>query len=444
MHTGNCGMVSPCERAIVILLVILSVAGVYANELATLVYPPFKHTWGVHKGTEAKLDMLLNGATDFDNPQGAAVTRLEALDNPKNTKDDDELTAYGVNAGRDQIIYNTSMYALAIFGESGSGKKQFNNPRGIAADPKGDVFMCDTGNRRVVHLFNTGKKLKWMGTFGEELLVEPHGVAITEAGTLFVTDRERGTIEIFTYDGEHVKTLTGFVQPSGIAVDHRAITKSRYSNRWIYVIDSDGTQLRKVSYDGKLLATSRLSDIPAETGKLSYIALDFYDNAWVTDSISCRIHKFDKDLEYITSFGECGDKDGQFNHPTGIAIWRRFGQVVVAERQSAQYLWIGTDITRFDAEMGEDRDGNPGMNIHLYLTEHSYITVRIKKDKEVVRELYEHKRYSQGERTLFWDLTNNSEKRVPAGKYEIELLLEATYSSYKYFDKTVSITVDVE
>ncbi|RLB86880.1 MAG: hypothetical protein DRH10_09945 [Deltaproteobacteria bacterium] len=427
----------------ILLFVLLSTisAVVLAGGLGTLVYPPFKHTWGITKGTEAKLDMLLGNKTDFDNPQGLVVVRLEVWDDPDNDKDDDELTAYGVNSNRGQIIYNKSMYALALYGETGSGKNQFSRPRGIAADPKGDVFVCDTGNRRVVHLYNGGKELEWVGSFGEDLFKEPHGVSITEAGTLFVTDRARGTIELFTYDGEHIRTLGGFVYPTGIAVDHPKITKTRYGESAIYVIDNDGTELRKVNYRGQVTATVRITDIPAQTGKLSYLALDFYDNVWITDSVSCRIHKFDKDLRYITSFGECGDGDYRFDHPTGIAIWRRFGQVVIAERHSAQYLWIGTDIARLDAAMGEGRDGNPAIKINFFLTDRSYITVNIKRKGELVRRLYEHKRFKQGARTITWDMLDDTDNRVPAGEYEIEFVIEPTYSSYTYFEKEVSTSI---
>ena len=427
-----------------VLSTLILLASLYAGDVRTLVYPPFKHTWGIHKGTEGKLDMLLGNATDFVNPQGLALTRLIVWDDPDKTKDDDELTAYGINSGRDEIIYNISMYSLDIFGETGSGPGQFKSPRGISADPKGDVFVCDTGNRRVAHLFNSGKGLKWVKSFGEELLVEPHDVSVTEAGTLFVTDRARGTIEVFTYDGEHVKTLGGLVYPTGIAVDNPKMTKSRYAYSFIYVIDGDGTILRKMDYDGKILSTLQLEEMPVESGRMKYIALDFFDNAWVTDSVVCKIYKFDKDLRYITSIGECGDNDYQFEHPTGIAIWRRFGQIVVGERRSAQYFWIGTDIARFDAAMGEDRDGNPAVNLTMYFTDRTYAHIEIKRDGQLVRELYNHKRLRQGSVSLTWDLKDDAGTRVPPGEYTIEMTIEPTYSSFGHFDKDVSTKVVVD
>jgi DNA-binding beta-propeller fold protein YncE len=430
------------KKSIIILVVFASVASVLG--LKSLVYPPFKHTWGVTKGTEAKLDMLLGNATDFDNPQGIAVTRLLAWDDPKSTKDDDELTAYGVNAGRNQIIYNTSMYSLGLYGSTGSGKDQFRSPRGISADPKGEVFVCDTGNKRLVKLFNNGKTLKWAGVIGEGILEEPHDVSVTEAETVFVTDRARGTIEVFTYSGEHVRTLQGFVNPRGIAVDHPNMTKTRYGYSRIYVADADGEILRCLDYEGKVIATANLRDIPVANASVKYLALDFYHNLWATDSVVCKIHKFDVDLKYITSIGECGTKDYQFTNPVGIAIWRRFGQVVVGESNCAQYFWIGTDVEKFETSKGTDRDGNPTIDIDIFFTDGAYAKIEVLSGKDVVRQIYEQKRLRQGDVRVSWDLKNNAGNRVPPGKYTIRMTYEPTYSSYGFFNDQISTEVIVE
>ncbi len=430
------------NKTILILIILVAIGS--ADDLRSLVYPPFKHTWGIHRGTEAKLDMLLGGVTDFDNPQGVTVTRLIAWDDKKDSKDDDELTAYGVNSGRDQIIYNTSMYSLGLYGSTGSGEGQFRSPHGVSADPRGDVFVCDTGNRRVVHLFNNGKELKWVSVIGDTLFREPFDVSVTEAGTLFVTDRARGTIEVFTYDGEHVRTLGGFVYPTGIAVDHPEMTKSRYGYRRIFVIDGEGEILRSLDYDGKVLATINLRDIPSEKSSIKYIALDFYDNVWATDSAVCKLHKFDKDLRYIASIGECGDDDYEFNHPVGIAIWRRFGQVVVGESDCAQYFWIGTDVKRFDAAMGLDRDSSEVVEINMYLTERTYAKIEVLSDDEVIREVYEHKRLHQGAVSVDWDMKDASGDRVHPGEYTIRMTYEPTYSSYGFFDDEISTKIKIE
>ena len=40
------------------------------------------------------------------------------------------------------------------FGSNGSVLGRFSNPRGIAISPAGDVYVCDSGNKRI-QIFST-------------------------------------------------------------------------------------------------------------------------------------------------------------------------------------------------------------------------------------------------------------------------------------------------
>ena len=59
------------------------------------------------------------------------------------------------------------------------------------------------------------------------------------------------------------------------------------------------------------------------------IALDSDENIYVTDEWMNRVSIFDKDGNFLSSWGEGGDGDGQFNHPSGIAIDSNNNVVVV-------------------------------------------------------------------------------------------------------------------
>ena len=52
--------------------------------------------------------------------------------------DDDELTVFGLNSGEGEIIYNTSLYEVKIYGERGTGEGQFLDPLGIDAEQPHD------------------------------------------------------------------------------------------------------------------------------------------------------------------------------------------------------------------------------------------------------------------------------------------------------------------
>jgi DNA-binding beta-propeller fold protein YncE len=49
----------------------------------------------------------------------------------------------------------------------GTGNGQFDFPRGIEIDPKGNVFVADSGNDRIQKFTNTGKYIRqWNGNEG--------------------------------------------------------------------------------------------------------------------------------------------------------------------------------------------------------------------------------------------------------------------------------------
>jgi hypothetical protein len=113
--------------------------------------------------------------------------------------------------------------------------------------------------------------------------------------------------------------------------------------------------------------------------ELGYLALDYYDNVYVTDRAQHCIHKFDRHLNYLTSFGRKGKGDKEFDEPRGITIYRRFGQVIVAERASVQYYWVGTDVFDFGASLSSNQSL---LQLDYFLTEASYVRVEIFDDRE--------------------------------------------------------------
>ncbi|HMA65452.1 MAG TPA: hypothetical protein VKO63_09645, partial [Chitinispirillaceae bacterium] len=184
----------------IILIIILAFTGSFVNG-ESLVFPPYYHSYGIRKATPGHLFMILKGATKFDDPQGLATARLDSWEDPTVKKDDDEVVVYGVNSGRHQIIYNTSMYALALYGEKGSSDGRFLYPKGIAANSKGDVYVADSGNNRIVRLFNPKKGLLWVTALktesGSDSMNGPIRVAIDETGGVYATDAVNKKIFVF-------------------------------------------------------------------------------------------------------------------------------------------------------------------------------------------------------------------------------------------------------
>jgi DNA-binding beta-propeller fold protein YncE len=422
--------------------VLLGLSGAARADIpTTLVFPTFQHSWGIRKATSTHLFMFVGLRTRFDNPQGLACVRLEAWEDDTTEDDDDELVVYGINSGPGNIIWNSSMYSVKVFGEQGEAAGQFRDPRGIAADPGGNVWVADTGNDRLVHLYNPGRSLVWKKVVGSRgpgpgQFRSPTGVALDSRGTLYVTDTENSRIQVFDQAGRYQREIAeGLDRPRQIAVLDADERWSYHRDAFLCVSDSGGRRLVKLSPRGEILAYADLTQTEWPRAHFGYIAIDYYGNIWVSDRENHCLHKFDRQLNYVVSFGKEGGGDREFRSPRGIAIWKRFGQVFVAEEAGAQYYWVGVDV--LDVEV--DRDVHTGgFDITFLLTERAFVTVEILDGGgRRVGALAVQKQEPVGRHRYAWDGRAPGGGTLKAGRYTIRITAEPTYSSYHYFQKVI-------
>ncbi|NJN19671.1 MAG: TIGR03663 family protein [Oscillochloris sp.] len=76
-------------------------------------------------------------------------------------------------------------------------------PRGVAVDNQGNVYIADTGNKRIVVTDSEGNYLYQWGSAGTELgqFNEPTNVAVDAQGQVYVADTWNGRVQIFGPDG---------------------------------------------------------------------------------------------------------------------------------------------------------------------------------------------------------------------------------------------------
>jgi hypothetical protein len=449
----------------ILLILLIKATLIYAGnpdkQPSTFVFPAFKHSYGIRKAGPTELFLFFGFKVRFDDPQGLACVRLDVWDDPDDSHDDDELTVYGVNSGENDIIYNKSMWSLGVYGIDEKDNQKLKEPHGISARSNGDVYVADSGNHRIVRLFNPGHELQYVSSFGTRGTAAgefeyPCQVALDNSGNAYVTDTGNNRIQVFdstdtyVYDFSHSGML---LNPQIIAV---VGLKEKYRNRpreFIIVVDSMNCRIHRFSLQGKWQKTVRMKEFGFDSAHLEYACLDYYDQLLVTDSQNHCIHKFTNDLQYITSFGEKGDDDNQFIEPRGITIYRRFGQLFVAEKKGAQYYWIGTDVLNLRFAQNDSY-----IEFNFFLTEPSYITADITDQSGGLINTIADQRplLRTGPQKMYWNGTKRQygesylkqrertiskivtkKNRVPAGKYLLELSVEATYSSRTYFQKHI-------
>ncbi len=397
--------------------------------------------------TNVHLKLFTGVGNRFRRPEGIACAKLIAQDDPKTTADDDELTAYGVNSGDPSIIYNDSMTSVKIW------RGEMRRPRGIAADPTGRVVVADTGNHRVLFLRNAGGKLELERAVGERgagpgEFDGPTGVALDSRGRLYVTDTANHRVQVLDPLGEPLASFGErgaepgrLASPTGIAVVDRDEPWSYRKRDLVFVIDRGGRRIQSFAPDGRLV--SAFEDTTRGGMSFAWLALDYHNNVYATDPRACRIHKFDENLRHIVSFGERGTGHAQFLAPTGIAIWRRYGQVFVAESTGAQYYWVGTDVIGLAARPAEFAPGTI-QRIQYALTEPSEVTVAVLDDRgAVAREIVSGRRQEAGAVRVAWNGSGASGAPLAPGRYRVRVDALPTYSSRKYFHREVTTAIDI-
>ncbi len=185
----------------------------------------------------------------------------------------------------------------------------FWGPRGIAVDSQENVYVADTGNKRIRVYASNGQYLRDIGTAGSEVgqLDEPSSVTIGDDGLLYVTDYWNKRISVFTLDGAPVTT---FKDSSGRSVNsfkvrgwaedqgNRPYLALDAARKLIYVTDPDAGRVLVYGTDGNCVGSfGELNrDItamnPGQLNSVGGITVDAAGNVYVADAGAGRILRF--------------------------------------------------------------------------------------------------------------------------------------------------------
>jgi sugar lactone lactonase YvrE len=233
---------------------------------------------------------------------------------------------------------------------------RFNDPAGIAIDASGALYVADSSNHTIRKISPAGLVTTLAGTAGLSGAADgagsrarfnhPQGIAVDQAGNLYVADRSNHAIRRVTPDGV-VSTLAGastrvgqvdggpgeasFSRPQGVAVD---------TGGALYVTDRDGSSVRKITPAGsvstlalvaRLASAEQASGAPVHLNDPHGIALDHDSELLVVESGKHRVRRIvaSKLVEDVAGdfsrSGAPGKGDGvgfaaRFYRPTGIAV----------------------------------------------------------------------------------------------------------------------------
>ena len=151
-------------------------------------------------------------------------------------------------------VFDASLRPMFAFGRRGDEAGEFRDPCGVAVGPHGLVYVADTWNHRVQVFEHDGSFVRqWQKDF-----YGPRGIAVAPDGKVWVADTGNGRVVVFSSDGALVAELgkkgsgvREFNEPIGILVgeDGRVFVADA-ANRRIVVLSNRGEWLGAWPVDG--------------------------------------------------------------------------------------------------------------------------------------------------------------------------------------------------
>ncbi|MDO8774099.1 MAG: 6-bladed beta-propeller [Burkholderiaceae bacterium] len=197
---------------------------------------------------------------------------------------------------------------------TGTGAEQFVRPSAVA-EADGVLYVADPGARSLWILDRPRNRATRLTQIGNEPLVSPVALALRADGAVFVADTALKKIFLLDRDGALIRTITSqaLERPAGLAWDEGA--------RRLYVIDSVRHRITVFDVDGAFVR--HIGEVGQGDGQFNHpthIALDAGGALLVTDTLNFRLQTMSRDGRFIRKFGHAGNGAGDFAAPKGVAV----------------------------------------------------------------------------------------------------------------------------
>jgi len=207
---------------------------------------------------------------------------------------------------------------LTMWGEEGSETSQFNDLCDVTIDSKGNVYVADTFNSRIQKFSSNGRFLKsWKG------VDRPRGIFAGPDNLIYVANTSANNIIIFDEEGQvkrqfgrHGKGMNELDQPIGITV---------HSDK-IYVADSRNKRIQIFKLNGQYV--NHIA-VPGWVGNVfvePYVAILKNGDIAATDPTSHSVYRFNPGGKLIKELS----LTNRFQHPMGIVCTEQ-GKVYVVD-----------------------------------------------------------------------------------------------------------------
>ena len=220
------------------------------------------------------------------------------------------------------LVYDREGRYLSTFGD-----ETLSNPHNIWIDPDDRVFVADTDDHTIRIFTIDGKLITTLGTENQtgepgQPFNRPTKAMAAPSGQIFVSDGYgQHRVHRFSADGEHEHSWGEEGEgPGQFALPHDLWVDPRER---VLVTDRTNNRIQLFDYDGNYL--EEWTDI------LSPNNMDIYEDVIYVAEAPARVSMFDLDGNLVGRWGEEGEGPGQFADPAHGMCVDSHGDVYVGE-----------------------------------------------------------------------------------------------------------------
>ncbi|MBI4351394.1 MAG: 6-bladed beta-propeller [Elusimicrobia bacterium] len=236
--------------------------------------------------------------------------------------------------------------------KEGKLQGQVRAPRDIFVDPKGMIYVADTGNDRIQVFKPDGSYDNMFGESGsgEGQFRQPSSVSVNAKGNIYVADTKNKKIKAFSADGMFLFAV-GPELGSVTLINPMAVRSDEEKN--VYVLDSQLKKVVVLDAMGKFLRVWDDSGNLQDPASMAYDGKGFF---YILDKGSFNVKIFDDAGNFNASFFAKGKGERELWAPQDLAF--RNDKVYVSDPESVRIQSFGISYlppppTEVRAEVGK-------------------------------------------------------------------------------------------
>ncbi len=283
-----------------------------------------------------------NQRIQYFSPGGVYLGQINTPDKPTDLTTDSRRNIYALMPTIRKIIkYSPEGKTLNSFSGSFRGKEYLTRAACLTVDDKGDLYFTEQSEHSLKKINEFDSVLLSFGSEGSGIgqLDQPRGIAVDSKGQIFIADNRNSRVQVFQASGNNKPVLSpattrpAYVDVSRVINAERAIIDLDYSepNKTLYALSDKNNHLIVIDTMNKVVG--RKGKKSGEFSSPGAVHVDSNGKVYVADSRNNRIQVFSSSGDFEFKFGERGNKTGRFDQPGGVAV-NSDDKIVVADTKN--------------------------------------------------------------------------------------------------------------